>query len=138
MNREIKFRGQDNSGKWYYGDLIHSERNFKKIVEILDWSTDDVKHEVKKETVGQSTGLQDKNGKDIYENDIITAKGYSQESTFEKIITIVEWGSKSHGWSIKSPYIDRYTKKKKVKYYSLANVIEVIGNMHDNPELLKQ
>lgn len=66
MNREIKFRGKDKES-WYYGDLM-TMKHFtnEDIYQIGDFEKS-LCYEVDKDTVGQYTGLHDKNGKEIYE-----------------------------------------------------------------------
>ena len=73
MKREIKFRGKRiDNGEWVYGDLLHSEKNFKKTISILDWSQPDGENiqEVLKDTVSEFTSFTHKE-KEIYEGDVM-------------------------------------------------------------------
>lgn len=72
MEREIKFRGLRVYGKgWVYGDLLCNWT-----IPIILSDNDGNEYKVNPETIGQFTGLKDKNGKDIYEGDQLHSTGY--------------------------------------------------------------
>lgn len=126
MNRTIKFRGKSiDSGEWLYGYLMPSTKpqihlNAKYSIsvntEILH-SIDRHFYEVETETVGEFTGLLDKNGEEIYEGDIIESK-YSNPAPVEFIEG--QFCANYNGCCALIP----------------SEAYVVIGNIHDHPELL--
>lgn len=133
MKREIKFRGKrKDKNLWiygYYSEIEFCDGNGRGSYIKMDGYTP---IEVITETVGQFTGLTDKNGKEIYEGDIV--KVNIERADF---VTLVTWGRNSKGWKLKCDRtnIDKWGT---IKYYSLpaSDRIEIIGNIHDKPDLL--
>ncbi len=132
--REILFRGKTFTGEWVEGVYYKQEEFYgdsedaSVIItskETLDYDQALYFSEVIPETVGQYTGLYDKNGKKIFEGDIVKADNWLH--SYMKIYTIVfEDGG----------FFAKYKDEDGWNFDHLAN-IEVIGNIHDNPELLK-
>ena len=124
--RTIKFRGKRlDNGEWEYGDyhcrvggvhcIIAMEPDEQgKVVYIV--------HQVNPATVGQFTGLLDKHGKEIYEGDV-----YQFEHPDSVNEVSFSMGGGFAGWDFSPAFTDAH---------KLTN-IKVIGNIHDNPELLK-
>lgn len=133
MNREIKFRGKlkEKGMKpvFFEGSLIHVTSTYKgeedeqecNVYQIVN--DDGVAFFVEEETIGQYTGLHDKNGKEIYENDIVYVSGEDENA-------IIEWDEETarfiihfDGWIAD---FDNYYGKE----------LEVRGDKYNNPELL--
>lgn len=117
--REIEFRGKlINSKIWAYGNL-DIKKNKTAIITPDDTPLGRY-GEVDTETVGQYTGLKDKNGVKIFEGDIV-------RSYADVFRAIVEYNTSFAGWF---PFCNERTG-------IYADECEVIGNIHDNPELLE-
>ena len=120
--REILFMGKKfDNGEWVMGDLSQ-HKSGKKFIKNGSATHS---YEVIPETVGQYTGLTDRNGKKIFEGDIIKADNWLHKNM--KVYTVV---FEDCGFYAKHRHGDSWN------FDHLEN-IEVIGNIHDNPELLK-
>lgn len=126
MNRKIKFRGKSlNTGLWSYGDLRQDNIRRKAYVE----------YEVDPETIGQFTGLTDCNGKEIYEGDMLSFTVFD-----------VFGGDRQYRGTV------RYCGSRFMIWLSLDGEVcldldwvieqddelEIIGNIYDNPEIIKR
>ena len=125
MIREILFRGKDSSTKlWLYGDLRQWAEKRKGICDYELKRT----LEVIPETVGQYTGLTDKNGRKIFEGDILV---FCKGATYPyKVI----WDG--IGWKLIRSDGKRIKEAFECNEIHYVKISEVIGNIHDNPELL--
>lgn len=147
MNREILFRGRSFSdGSWVYGDLEY-ERNKGLLgkVRIHTYKEDgsyNRQYLVESDTVGQFTGLRDKNGKKVFEGDIVRRK----DSAFGSVDTgVVKYDCHLGAFVLEYEDYGRIyqcTFKKGFSYNDGKCTIEgtysyeVIGNVYDNSELL--
>ena len=121
--RTIKFRGKTQDGEWVYGYYLPSIYEDVDIITVLeDFNLNQKNYAVLKETVGQFTGLTDKNGKEIYEGDIATDG--------ENIYT-VEFSM----WSYAFVW-DKHGSQNNFHFEKDDNQeMELVGNIYDNPEL---
>lgn len=125
--REIKFRGKrPDNGEWIVGSYIEAELRDGSIAhQIVPYKSGGVVQEVDPATVGQYIGLQDRGRKDYYEDDLLR--------TPEGDIMQVIWNG--------CGFITKCVKPKHKGMINTNNhafrMSNIIGNIHDNPELLK-
>ena len=121
--REILFRGKrTDNDKWVYGNLFIPDRKDTPTQICIGTNVIRVTYDIDPSTVGQYTGLTDKNGKEIFENDIVLLKGDEEPYTVE----FDECCFQVYGDSVCYVMDNFYDHD-----------IEVIGNKFDNPELLR-
>ena len=146
MERTIKFRGKDcDTKEWHYGDLITWCGAGQP--QIKDWLTDNFgEFDVETESIGQFTGEADKNGIQIFEGDIVQLEiippTYNGKNpTPYKDLRYVAWEQQ------KRAYVYRKIKKHPGKHsrnvrdvwmgHGKVRTVEVIGNIHDNPDMME-
>ena len=119
--REIKFRGKKKNGTWLFGDLV--QRPPIALIFPLDAPDSQDNYIVDLKTVGQFTGLTDKNGVEIYEHDIIK---FLIDN--EKYVVQFEEGA----FCLVSNNVCGI-----ISMYDFENLeYEFIGNIHEKPEML--
>lgn len=135
--REIKFRGKRiDNGEWVYGYLIEfwtpkgqKQKYAIDTCQTYAWEGDSIDvFEIIPETVGQYTGLKDKNGKEIYEGDVLQKQGFwSWYVAFEDFafVTVPCLRVQAVNWKH-----NRLSEE-------LTDGWKIIGNRFDNPELLE-
>lgn len=151
--REYKFRGKDLKGEWRYGFLFYDYNCTDKYSPFINWKDEKYlggigEEEVEEETLGQFTGLYDKNGKEIYEGDIVSfedvgEEGYEYKEGYDftneatiiyqdGIFTLIDFGESENS------YYSTNSSEEEILEDILRNgSCEVIGNIYDNKELLE-
>lgn len=154
MKRTIKFRAKikaesfeqklamldkpQSEGEWVCGDLHICDTKIPHIHCMMN------KYPIDVSTIGQYTGLKDKNGNDIYEGDIV----YSEFADGSNCMFLVGWNNKLSCFGV----MDEYNYQSKQLGYDFpefdnhlfievlknSKIFKIIGNIHDNKELLKQ
>lgn len=148
MNREIKFRGMDANGVMRYGllsqDKPKSTAYYKEYSQRICWGDSNIP--VKNETLGQFTGLLDKNGKEIYEGDLLRfpADNDGEKENFvayEVFFHDNDCADNHIGFQINRVHYQgnicgtRTFPKFLPKY---MEELEIVGNVFENLELLKE
>lgn len=150
MNREILFRGKRvSNGNWIKGYFVLLAIN-EGLKHVIHTGTDEgrfILFEVIPDTVGQFTGLYDKNGNKIFEGDILKAT-YTEQRQYQGVsyqdehscVEEVIYNEKSACFMLKIMCEDVPLYRPLHNFGSLANIkeLEVIGNIYDNPELLEE
>ena len=146
--REILFRGQTRKngekvematgekvpGHWVYGGIFPGTGDYS-IIYGGETEKDLERHVVYSETVGQYTGLKDKNGKRIFEGDIVAQNWYDYDEPRDDSFGNVEFCEYDCSFSVMDVNKDGFMPLGRCGSYHWE--VEVIGNIHDNPELLK-
>ena len=149
MNRTIKFRAKriDNN-KWAYGGLIQAddyciidqgnelyvERDYNFRGDTHFFQLSGVMCDEK--TVGQFTGLLDKNGKEIYEGDIISVNG-----KYPKLVKYIDDYAcfcLANITDLNKKWISPWQQVSSSWWNDFKREIRVIGNIYDNPDLIKE
>lgn len=140
MSRTIKFRGKRlDNGEWIFGDLLQTNEG-SVCIGIHGQYIDDGMHfndlydetpYVDEDTVSQFTGLLDKNGKEIFEGDIVNVR--QGERTFD---IVVKWSNEAMAFM--AYYADG--NQSPLSWLSDLRMyqLKAIGSIHDNPELLNE
>ena len=117
--REIRFRGKRiDNGEWVHG--YYTKCSLAAKGDVIEAERDD--YDIDPATIGQYTGLKDKNVTEIYEGDIV-------QNIYGEIFTVEYYGEHWYGYVLTA-------SDGCVGHLYEYDEYEVIGNIHDNPELL--
>lgn len=141
MNREIEFRGYNpKNRKWLYGYcLVNRGKHYIVRDGIQPPSATPEDFEVEPESIGQYTGMKDRDGKKIYEGDVLEVNiahlCKSDPNYGKRFKVVLKWWKPATAFLVFEPGKDDLVP---LSWFSNAeNNPVVVGNVHDNPELAK-
>ncbi|WP_407497483.1 YopX family protein [Elizabethkingia meningoseptica] len=136
--REILFRGKTTNGEWVYGNLAVINKDFSTVKKghyISNSAGSPFAYLVRPETVGQFTGLLDKNGNKIFEGDvcqIMRMRKYGHQTDNDPLIVgHVEFGRISVNDNDLSVFNAFHINERSISYL-IGQELEVIGNIHQS------
>lgn len=133
--RNFKFRGKMKvRNKWIYGDIAHVQGELCIQTDVSEENKHTIGWNVIPESIGQFTGLRDKNGKEIYEGDIIQ----TNDSEGNQILHEVYYLESEARFATKLIGYENLNEGSLTQKWINELDFEVIGNIFDNPELLKE
>ena len=133
--RNIKFRGKTGTTegkKWVYGYLYKIKSFFSEDYQYFIKNEHLQETSVDEDTIGQYTGLKDRNMKEIYEGDIVKFRFKEDREEFPDLIGYIEYQSTFAAFRIMSNQGSFKIDITEIKF------VEKIGNIYDNPELLEK
>ena len=152
MNRKIKFRRKNKYIGWVFGQLAYGLNEETYIIEEVELDNSygleetilypDMWHRVDPDTIGQYTGLHDKNGKEIYEGDVIEFSydvftGNFDTKVGRGTIEFIDGAFYIKPFEIEGKKIKDIDNEEWFLLYTVnTDILKVLGNVHENLELL--
>ncbi|MDE6763701.1 MAG: YopX family protein [Oscillospiraceae bacterium] len=143
MNDRFLSRGKrKDNGEWVEGYYLSQNKVVISYFEKGEYDSDEdltnckcVVHRVLPKTVGGCTGKKDKNGRMVFEGDILRVKKFNDDPVIGKVVFNENTAGFEVWWNIVvGAYGEKATRKEN---FAVCGQMEVIGNIYDTPELLK-